>query len=313
MSCSIFVSYSWEPAGTSVWVNRLAARLRESGHSVALDQWDLRAGDDLMEYMETGVRESDFVLLIWTPEFANKANSGAGGVGYEKRVVTGELFHGPAGRKFIPILRSGSPAEALPSYIRSKVFVDFREDSEFDASFRELSRALVSVPSKADPEDLSGPAWHEEVAERLDAKTRLFEFATSKTDLGEAKWWAEQWAGEWLTEWPVHRLDEFFDAFEFGRASIKKSRSSAEDFATGWLRETTENEFYRYADLYNFLWEESMRSSASATERLADELVQLDDSELQVFRMAYTAARGIGKSRTEAEQMTYDEAEVDCR
>lgn len=110
MPPSVFISYSWEPAGNHAWVERLATALESHGVSVKLDAWDLRPGSDLLGYMETGVRESDVVLLICAPEFATRADSGVGGVSYEKRVVSGELYHGSPEEKFIPVLRGGSPA-----------------------------------------------------------------------------------------------------------------------------------------------------------------------------------------------------------
>jgi hypothetical protein len=43
-------------------------------------------GADLSQFMESRIRESRFVLLVCTPVFASKANSGVGGVGYEKQM-----------------------------------------------------------------------------------------------------------------------------------------------------------------------------------------------------------------------------------
>ena len=61
---------------------------------------------DLTKYVETSIRESDFVLLICTPPFALKANTSQGGVGYEKGIVTGEIFQGVASPSKIRSLAS---------------------------------------------------------------------------------------------------------------------------------------------------------------------------------------------------------------
>ena len=305
---SIFISYSWEPHGTGAWVEKLATALTRFGFEVRLDSRDLRLGADLLRYMESCVRESDYVLLVCTPEFAAKANSGTGGVGYEKRVVTGELYHGSPEEKFIPILRAGSPADALPSYLKSKVYADLRVDADFDTQVRKLASALGYKSSPQQPQELP---WDDDVTARLDAKVRLFEFATSRSGLGQAKWRAERWAEEWLDEWPFERLDEFFDAFEFGRFTMKKSRSAAEHFAIERLGEYDKNESYRYADLYEFLLDSRLRNSATATEQLADDLIQFDDAELRVFRRAYEVARSMGHSRAEAERFALEEAEAE--
>ena len=117
---------------------------------MSLDKWDLKPGADLLQYMESSVRESDFVLLVCTPRFAAKANSGAGGVGYEKRVVTGELFHGSPEEKFIPILLSGSPAEALPSYLKSKVLNSLTSASRSLRKWRGSASILMRTVSTND-------------------------------------------------------------------------------------------------------------------------------------------------------------------
>jgi hypothetical protein len=118
-----FLSYAWESQEHSKWVLDLARALQERGVYVHLDRWDVQPGMDLPKYMEECVRDSNFVLLICTPTFAEKANKGLGGVGYEKSIVTGEIFTKRSqDTKFIPILRSGSASYALPSYLQSKVF-----------------------------------------------------------------------------------------------------------------------------------------------------------------------------------------------
>jgi len=82
---------------------------------------------DVTNYMETCIRESDFVLLVCTPIFAQKANVGLGGVGYEKGIVTGEIFADAASpKKFVPLLRKGNPRDSLPSYLKSRVYIDFK-------------------------------------------------------------------------------------------------------------------------------------------------------------------------------------------
>ena len=101
---------------------------------------------ELTQYMETSVRESDFVILVCTPNFAQKANSGSGGVGYEKAIVTGEIFQGSAASKFIPLLRQGSEQESLPSYLKSRAYIDFRKDIAFDQSLEQLLRHLYQSP-----------------------------------------------------------------------------------------------------------------------------------------------------------------------
>jgi hypothetical protein len=83
---------------------------------------------DLTKFMEMAVRESNYVILLRTPNFAKKANAGVGGVGYEKTIVTGKIFADEVEEtKFVPVLREGDAKESLPSYLKNRLFVEIFE------------------------------------------------------------------------------------------------------------------------------------------------------------------------------------------
>ena len=119
--------------------------------AVVFDKWDLKYGDDLAHYMETSVRQSGSVIMVCTPTYAKKANAGIGGAGYEKQIVTGEMFQGASASKFIPLIRKGSDSEALPSFLKSRNYIDFRNDSELDKKLEDLLRQLHNVPRFSRP------------------------------------------------------------------------------------------------------------------------------------------------------------------
>lgn len=147
-----FISYAWESNKHKDWVRTLADKLVENGVETFLDQWDIELGSDVPEYMETCVRESDFIILVCTPAFTAKANSGEGGVGYEKHIVTGEIYKGAASqKKFVPLLRRGNPDDSLPSYLKSKYYIDFRRDNEFDIKLVDLLRHIYQSPKYKRP------------------------------------------------------------------------------------------------------------------------------------------------------------------
>lgn len=136
-----FISYSWDNDEHRDWVRALATRLRGEGVDVTLDQWHLAPGDPLPEFMERGVRENDFVLLVCTPNFKTRADDRKGGVGYEGNIMTGELFLKYNHRKFIPVLRHSDWAEAAPDWLRAKRYIDLT-DSRLNQNFEELVRTL---------------------------------------------------------------------------------------------------------------------------------------------------------------------------
>jgi hypothetical protein len=148
-----FISYSWDNEKHKEWVRLLAEKLHKSGVWTYLDQWDLNPGANLTNYMESKIREANYVLLICTPHFAKKANDGSGGVGYEKSIVSGEIFYNISSpEKFVPLVREGSPKDSLPSYLQSKIFIDFRDDNKIKEGFEQLLRHIHKKPKYARPE-----------------------------------------------------------------------------------------------------------------------------------------------------------------
>jgi hypothetical protein len=120
-----------------------------------LDEWDLHDyHDDLHLFMETGIRESDFVVLVCTPEYARRANDRKGGVGVESTIITGEFYDPPKGNKFVPIIRKATrgPGTCLPSYLKSRYAIDFTQDSVYQVKLEELLRRLFGQPRYRKPE-----------------------------------------------------------------------------------------------------------------------------------------------------------------
>ena len=138
----VFVSYSWDSPEHRRWVRDLAARLRGDGVDTTLDQWHAVPGDQLPGFMESAIRQSDFVLSVCTPKYRQRSDDRAGGVGYEGDIMTAEVFVGQSQRKFIPILRSGEWREASPSWLRGKYYVDLRGEPYGEEAYQDLLTTL---------------------------------------------------------------------------------------------------------------------------------------------------------------------------
>jgi hypothetical protein len=57
----VFISYTQEDKKYAVLI---ADRLREAGHEVWYDAWSLRAGDNLIEKINEGLKETDALIVI---------------------------------------------------------------------------------------------------------------------------------------------------------------------------------------------------------------------------------------------------------
>jgi len=152
----VFVSYSHDSEAHRAWVTTLATRLRGAGIDALLDAWDLDLGMDLAKFMERGVAEVDRVLVVCTEIYVAKADAGRGGVGYEAMILTAELLQDLDTNKFVPVIRQ-SGKTVLPRALGTRRYVNFSDDSRFEASFEELVRALHDSPALPKPPLGSNP------------------------------------------------------------------------------------------------------------------------------------------------------------
>lgn len=155
-----FISYSWDSPEHKQWVTQFASRLSKHGVSVILDRWHLRRGGDRTHFMETSIADSDFVILVCTPEYAARANERKGGVGYEAMIITGELADKIDSQKFIPVLRTGEFESAFPVWIKSRLGVDLRGNPYREDEYEDLVRTLHGEPVEPPPIG-NKPAWRE--------------------------------------------------------------------------------------------------------------------------------------------------------
>jgi hypothetical protein len=152
----VFVSYSHDSQEHKKWVLDFATRLRNTGVDAILDQWELKPGDDLPHFMERNLTVADHVLMVCTERYVEKANTGAGGVGYEKMIITADLLKTIDSNKVIPIIHQQG-THKLPTFLRSKLFLDFSRDDQFEFSFDELIRTLHNAPLFVKPEIGNNP------------------------------------------------------------------------------------------------------------------------------------------------------------
>lgn len=150
------MSYSWDSENHKKWVRSLAARLRGEGVDVILDQWHVVPGDELPKFMETAVRENDFVVIVCTPRYKNRSDNRIGGVGYEGNIMTAEIMTIQDQRKFIPILRVGPWKAAAPSWFLGKKYIDFSSNPYAESNYRELVTTLIG--NRPQPPPIGVPA-----------------------------------------------------------------------------------------------------------------------------------------------------------
>ena len=165
----VFISYSHDSPDHRRWVSELGAKLRHNGIDAILDQWDLGPDDDVTQFMERGIIDSDRVLVICTDSYVSKANAGEGGTGYERMIVTGQLVQDLGTNKFIPVIRQASGQEKTPTFLGARFYIDFRNDNQFDEEFDKLIHELHRMPVAEKP-----PLGKNPFAQLLSGQEALF-------------------------------------------------------------------------------------------------------------------------------------------
>jgi len=146
---TVFISYSWDNEDHQLWVLKLASKLIRNRVNVLIDEWDLvKYRNDLHYFMESGIRESDYVIIICTPNYAERANCRKGGVGIENTIITGEFYDENNYTKYILIARNydKNVTECLPSYLKTKFAMDFKDDSKYDQKIEAILRKIYNIP-----------------------------------------------------------------------------------------------------------------------------------------------------------------------
>jgi len=138
----VFVSYSHDSQGHKDWVLTLATRLVANGVDVILDQWDLTLGSDLPRFIETGLVGANRILAVCTVAYVEKANAGVGGVGYEKMILTAQIMENINSDRIIPVLRTNQSAVLVPTFLSSKIYIDFRDDLAYETKYGEFIREI---------------------------------------------------------------------------------------------------------------------------------------------------------------------------
>jgi len=90
------------------------------------------------------IKNSDNILLILTENYAKKADTFQGGVGYETNLLIRYIKDNPD--KIILIMRhKGDYRKAVPFYLEGFHFIDFSHDDQFDIKFDELLHRIYQV------------------------------------------------------------------------------------------------------------------------------------------------------------------------
>ncbi len=142
----VFVSYSHDSPKHLLWVSEFCAKLEQNGVQIIFDQWHLSSDNTPKQFKESGVNNSDRVLVICTDSYVGKANEEESGISYEPMIVTNRYIEDLGTNKFIPIIRQTKWEDKTPEFLKDRIAIDFTDDNQFDAKFEELLHERLLVP-----------------------------------------------------------------------------------------------------------------------------------------------------------------------
>jgi hypothetical protein len=147
VSKRVFISYAHESREHKAWVSKLASDLRSNGIDAILDQWDLLEGGSIASFIEESIRGADRIVAVCSSTYAQKADMGAGGVGYEKGILASALLRSIDTNRIVPIVRDNSDA-SLPDFLNGRLYLDFREENDYGGLMNSLLISLYEVSTK---------------------------------------------------------------------------------------------------------------------------------------------------------------------
>jgi len=164
VSPKVFISYAWTSDEYTSKVYDFVKRLRSDGIETLFDQFDLKPGNSLHNYMEKCVSDKTVtnVLILLNPEYKKKADERKGGTGIETQIISEEVYNNLDNTKFIPVifdLDGKQIIDVLPIYLKSRFFVDLSHHDNYEDQYRSLIRNLYGKPAMVKNSIGSKPSW----------------------------------------------------------------------------------------------------------------------------------------------------------
>lgn len=138
MNNKIFISYAHGASKKSKrMIIEIKNFLKSKNYCVIFDEDDLKLGEEIKHFIENGINESKYILVMCTKKYKVKADKRKIGVGYEVKSMTTSLD-----KKCIPILLEGSFEEDVPDFLKGIKGIDFTKEKKMEEKLIELDNFL---------------------------------------------------------------------------------------------------------------------------------------------------------------------------
>lgn len=146
----VFISYAWIESDQAYndWIEKFIIELEASGLKIIFDKWNLELGSPLAHFIESSIDDSEKVIMLLTPEYANRSNNNIGGVGKEWSIIKADLNKNPMTKKYIGVLKKGSWEFSVPAGFEGYLSIDFMNEEKYDKNLTDLVCALLNIPNR---------------------------------------------------------------------------------------------------------------------------------------------------------------------
>jgi hypothetical protein len=142
----VFISYSWDNSEHEEWVMAFANELRQKGVDATIDKFITQQGTmNLNRMMLESIKESDYTIIVMTPNYTDRADEFIGGVGLESQLLLNFIQNEPS--KIIPVLRSSKEmrTRAVPFYLKGFEYIDFSDSKNFEDRMNDILHKIFKV------------------------------------------------------------------------------------------------------------------------------------------------------------------------
>ncbi|HIP73979.1 MAG TPA: toll/interleukin-1 receptor domain-containing protein [Anaerolineae bacterium] len=127
----IFISYSHSD---QTFAKKLAQDLQQKGgNKVWLDLWEIQIGDSIIEKIEEGIKESDFLVIVLSPKSVSSP--------WVKEELNSALTK-QLNQQTIKVLPALIEDCEIPVFLSHRQYADFRPGSDYDKTITKLLKAV---------------------------------------------------------------------------------------------------------------------------------------------------------------------------
>ncbi len=149
----VFISYCWSPPSNQRNVIELIQKLEKDGVVAKFDRDSLCPGQDMNYFMEQQLlsKEYDAVIIVCNSDYASKADTRSGGVGYESGIILTQIRNDPMQTRYIPVAieHKDDGSLPLPTFLLSRYCIDLTAETGYEKLLDSIKNAAQIIASKS--------------------------------------------------------------------------------------------------------------------------------------------------------------------